>query len=332
MLDIKVFKNLAIYFRNFIKYATLIITSVILAICAVAIFYKPTYEVLLKSEVIGYTVDKAGLQMRINKYMEGNMAEGVAFVQIDAIPDYKLCLLKKDVTLNDQEIYDKVTSGGTKYYKYYAVTDKGNEEAYVKEFSDAEKIIEELKNKNSTNKGTLGIVEKYETEQKEFNDVSTIVSKLYKKPVPKPVVRASASSGSVSGMNYNKVNLGIKLIRPVNGVITSRFGNRESIRSHPHRGLDIGAPKGTPIKAAASGTVVVTGWNGSYGNLIKISHGNGVETVYGHCSQILVSNGQQVSQGQVIGKVGSTGRSTGNHLHLEVRKNGVLYNPQHYVY
>ena len=332
MLDIKIFKNLAIYFRNFIKYTTLVITSIIMVIVAVAIFYKPTYEVLLNGEAIGYTEDKTGLQMKINKYMEGNLEEGIAFIQIDAVPDYKLCLLKKDITPNDQEIYNKVTSSGTKYYKFYAVTDKGKEEAYVKEFSDAEKIIEELKKKNSTNKGTLGIVEKYETEQKEFSNVETTVSKLYKKPAPKPVKRASVSSGSVSGMNFNKANLGVTLIRPINGVITSRFGNRESIRSHPHRGLDIGAPKGTPIKAAAGGTVTAAGWSGSYGNLIKISHGNGVETVYGHCSQILVTKGQQVSQGQVIGKVGSTGRSTGNHLHLEVRKDGVLYNPQHYVY
>ena len=66
--------------------------------------------------------------------------------------------------------------------------------------------------------------------------------------------------------------------------------------------------------------------------MIKISHGNGVETVYAHCSQLNVSKGQSVSQGQVIGKVGSTGRSTGPHLHLEIRVNGVLYNPQNYVY
>ena len=99
-----------------------------------------------------------------------------------------------------------------------------------------------------------------------------------------------------------------------------------------HTGLDIAAPKGTSIKAAASGTVIHAGWKGSLGNLVIISHGNGVQTYYGHCSKLIAKVGQKVSQGQVIAKVGSTGNSTGNHLHFEVRKNGVLYNPQNYVY
>ena len=100
-----------------------------------------------------------------------------------------------------------------------------------------------------------------------------------------------------------------------------------------HSGVDIGAPRGTPIKAAASGTVVYSGNAGDgYGNYVIIAHANGVRTVYAHCSQLLVSRGQSVSQGSVIAKVGSTGRSTGNHLHFEVRKNGVTYNPQNYVY
>ena len=133
-------------------------------------------------------------------------------------------------------------------------------------------------------------------------------------------------------MSSAKVNIGITLIRPISGVIMSRYGSRESIRSSAHRGLDIAAPTGTPIKAAAAGTVTVAGYNGSYGYMIKISHGNGVETLYAHCSQLIATQGQSVAQGQVIGKVGSTGNSTGPHLHLEVRKNGTILNPQNYVY
>ena len=85
-------------------------------------------------------------------------------------------------------------------------------------------------------------------------------------------------------------------------------------------------------KAAAAGTVTLSGWNGTYGYCIKISHGNGTETLYGHCSKLLVGVGQKVSAGQVIAKVGSTGNSTGNHLHFEVRKNGITYDPQYYTY
>ena len=96
-------------------------------------------------------------------------------------------------------------------------------------------------------------------------------------------------------------------------------------------GLDIATSKGTPISAAASGTVAFAGYKGSYGYLVVISHGNGVQTYYGHCSSLYVSAGETVSQGQTIAAVGSTGNSTGPHLHFEVRVNGTAYNPENYV-
>lgn len=320
------------FFRTFIKILILAIISVFLIGSAIAFFYQPTYAVSLNGELIGYTKNKSELQNKINQYMEGETEEGVAFRQIDSLPDYTLCLLKKDYELNDDEIYAKVTENGTQYYKYYAITDEKKEKYYVSTFEEAESVIKKLKDKDSVNKNDLGIVEKYDTATKEFTSVETCVSKLYEAR-PKVVTYANtASSGSVSGSSYKKVDIGISLIRPTSGVITSRFGNRESIRSSPHRGLDIAAPTGTIIKAAASGTVVAAGTSGSYGKMIRISHGNGVETLYAHCSVLSVSKGDKVTQGQVIGKVGTTGNVTGPHVHFEVRKNGVLLNPQNYVY
>ena len=118
------------------------------------------------------------------------------------------------------------------------------------------------------------------------------------------------------------------LIWPVRGPITSPFGMRWG-RLHP--GIDIGAATGTPLKAAASGRVIVAAYSGGYGNLVVIDHGNGLATAYAHQSQIAVSVGQQVSQGQVIGYVGSTGFSTGPHLHFEVRVNGSPVDPMGYL-
>ena len=126
--------------------------------------------------------------------------------------------------------------------------------------------------------------------------------------------------------------MGISLIKPISGTISSRFGARSSIRSSVHTGLDIAASKGTPIKAAAGGTVIYSGWKGSLGKLVVIDHGNGVETYYAHCNSLVASKGETVSQGQVIAYVGSTGNSTGPHLHLEIRVNGVAKNPQNYLY
>ena len=118
----------------------------------------------------------------------------------------------------------------------------------------------------------------------------------------------------------------------MSGTITSRFGAVSSRRVSRHTGLDIAASTGTKIKACAGGTVTFSGYKGSYGYMIVVNHGNGVETYYGHCSKLYVKAGQQVNQGDVIAAVGNTGNSTGPHLHLEIRLNGVAYNPQNYLY
>jgi murein DD-endopeptidase MepM/ murein hydrolase activator NlpD len=114
---------------------------------------------------------------------------------------------------------------------------------------------------------------------------------------------------------------------PVQGVLTSGFGPRWG---RMHEGIDIGAPGGTPIVAAAAGTIIYAGWLGGYGNLTLIDHGDGVATAYGHQSAFTVTSGP-VSQGQVIGAVGSTGNSTGDHLHFEVRINGGAVDPLLYL-
>ena len=117
---------------------------------------------------------------------------------------------------------------------------------------------------------------------------------------------------------------------PASGPITSPFG----MRVHPgtgefkmHTGIDIGAPMGATITAAASGRVIFAGWESGYGNTIIVDHGGQASTLYGHCSQIFVSNNQDVQRGQAIGAVGATGDATGPHLHFEIRINGVAVDP-----
>lgn len=119
-----------------------------------------------------------------------------------------------------------------------------------------------------------------------------------------------------------------RLLWPMRGgLVSSRYGIRWG---RMHEGTDIAAPLGTPILAAGRGQVVFTGWQGGYGNLIIISHPNGYLTKYGHCDSILVKMGQTIKQGQMIGRVGSTGHSTGPHLHYEVlsKKDGMNKNPE----
>jgi murein DD-endopeptidase MepM/ murein hydrolase activator NlpD len=118
------------------------------------------------------------------------------------------------------------------------------------------------------------------------------------------------------------------LIWPVNGPVTSPFGYRWG---RLHAGIDIAVPYGTPIHAAAAGTVVLAGWTGGYGNYTCIDHGGGLATCYAHQSSYAVSGGAQVGQGQVIGYVGNTGHSFGPHLHFEVRINGTPVDPLGYL-
>jgi len=118
------------------------------------------------------------------------------------------------------------------------------------------------------------------------------------------------------------------LVWPVSGPVTSPFGWRWG---RMHEGIDIGVSYGTPIHAAASGTVIYCGWESGYGNLTVLDHGGNLATAYGHQSSIAVSCGQHVGQGDVIGYVGSTGHSTGPHLHFEVRVNGSPVDPMGYL-
>ena len=117
---------------------------------------------------------------------------------------------------------------------------------------------------------------------------------------------------------------------PASGPITDPFGMRMHPITHRwrmHTGMDIGAPMGATITASAGGKIIYAGWEGGYGNTIIIDHGGNASTLYGHCSQLFVSEGQTVQRGQAIGAVGSTGESTGPHLHFEIRINGVPVDP-----
>lgn len=122
-----------------------------------------------------------------------------------------------------------------------------------------------------------------------------------------------------------------KMVPPLQTlVISSRFGWRHN---RPHQGTDFAAPMGADIRAVESGKITYAGWNGGgYGNLVTIDHGNSMKSRYAHCSKILVRTAQTVEKGQVIAKVGSTGRSTGPHLHFEVLVNNTHQNPEHYLF
>lgn len=149
------------------------------------------------------------------------------------------------------------------------------------------------------------------------------------------LLSASLAEASDSLSAHRDLLLTTPSIFPVAGVLSSRFTTSRFHPIHhralPHEGIDISAPQGTPILAAANGTVTFAGWNGGFGNLVEVDHGNGYVTRYGHASKILVRRGQKVTRGEVVAHVGSTGISNAPHLHYEVRVGGAAVNPMNFV-
>jgi murein DD-endopeptidase MepM/ murein hydrolase activator NlpD len=137
--------------------------------------------------------------------------------------------------------------------------------------------------------------------------------------------QAGGASGATAGTGARPSS---GLIWPVNGPLTSGFGMRWG---RLHAGIDIGVGYGTPIQAAAAGTVIHAGWLGGYGNLVVVDHGGGLSTAYAHQQRIYVGVGQAVAQGEALGEVGNTGHSFGPHLHFEVRVNGNPVDPLGYL-
>ena len=324
-------KKIFVHLRSSLKFVLILLIPALAIIGIISAFYKPTYSVTIDGEFIGYTDDKNGLQQTINEYIESGDAQNVAFIDIQTLPEYSLCFVKREQVEDTNQILEKIKASGTTYYEYYAIVEEDEEKYYVSTKEEAEAAINQLKEKDSNNIDDISYTQKYGTELVAFSDQDTIVAGLYEK---KPVYYSSGSTGSytVASAKIDLAQYGVTLVQPITSgyTITSRFGTR---RSGNHSGLDIAAPTGTVYRAAAGGTVTFAGWSTTgYGYCIKISHGNGVETLYAHSSQLYVSVGQTVAQGEAIGAVGSTGLSTGPHLHFEVRVNGAVYNPQYYLY
>ena len=327
-----VVKGIVVHFRRWMKFLIAIAIGLGIILAIVFSLYKPMYKVTIKGEFLGYAEDKSALQKKISEYMEkGNNESNIAFVDIEELPKYSICLLKRDHKDDEDKIFQKIISTGVTYYKYYAIILNSEEKYYVSSFQDCENIINQLKEKDSDNVDQISYIVKYDTEKRDFTANETAVAELYVEK--KKAVSPTTTIGRVAtarNMSFDNPSLGVSFINPIGGIITSRFGASSGVRSGAHTGLDIGASIGTPVAAAASGTITYAGWQGAYGNLITVDHGGGVVTYYGHCNALYRSVGDYVNQGEIIAAVGNTGNSTGPHLHIEIRINGIAYNPIYY--
>lgn len=298
----------------------------IFIICIIFLFkYKKLYKVIISGEEIGYIEDIKKFKSSIDTQMYSEEEKKfMGFYTINIEPEYKLVFANKNIETDEEKILNKIKENSTITYLAYEITLDGKEKAYVSTIEEAEEIVEELKQEiNDKNlEMNLEIVKKY-TEDLESLEIS------HKEEIEEEINEDIEKALEIKGSTINGILLATN---PVKGTyISSRYGDTDG-RSSGHKGLDIAAPSGTTIVACGDGTVKFAGWYYGYGNLVRIDHGNGVETYYGHCSKLYVSTGDKVSAGEKIAAVGSTGDSTGPHLHLEIRVNGTVVNPQKYLY
>lgn len=302
--------------------------GIILAI--ILIKYKPVYKVIVSDSELGYISNISKFENRINTEIYELDEANVDNVELSGIPSYKLAFLNRSNEINEEEILSQIKDSAIVTYRFYAVTLDNETKAYVDNLEQAEEVVATIKSgyTNTENLNlNLQIVEKYTNNKEEVKVDSIQVAEDNIQTVVTKMVNAVEAEKSVAVVNGTRL-----AVTPLDGTITSRFGVVSRIRSGAHTGVDIARPVGTDIKAAGDGIVTFTAYSGSYGNLVKIDNGNGVETWYGHCSKIYTKVGQKVSAGDVIAAVGSTGNSTGPHLHFEIRINGTAINPQKYMY
>lgn len=314
-------KKLKFYTKETIKFFNIALIAIGFIIAIILIKYKPMYEVKIEGTTIGYVENKKSLNEKIQENVENYSKENIESAELTATPEYELKLVNKSQDENEDEVIIALQNELEITYKYYEIASNNEVIENVKDEETAEKLVNEIK-ELSNSEVELTINEKTTKALEEIQIDDLEVAK--ENTVEKLNIDTTESIADINGIKVATL--------PVTGTISSRYGVSSKIRVSTHTGLDIAATTGTPIKVVADGTITFAAYRGSYGYLVKVDHGNGVETWYGHTSKMLVKEGQVVKAGDTIALVGSTGNSTGPHLHFEVRINGEHVNPQKYLY
>ena len=326
-------KKLKFYTKEFLKFFNITIIAFGFIIAIILIKYKPAYKVSISGKELGYVENKEAFSESLKEEVTENTTKNIEDVTFNEEPEYELKLVSRTEDTDENNIIETLEDNLTITYKYYEVAIQNSVVEKVNTSEEAESLVEQIKEENQDKEIDLNIVEKYTQNEEEVDTAELEVAKEnIQEKVENAMQEIQALEEQEKLEEAPSIN-GIKLaVLPVEGQITSRYGISSRIRVSTHTGLDIAATQGTDIKVVADGTVTFASYNGSYGNLVKIDHGNGVETWYAHTSKMYVSVGQQVKAGDVIAAVGSTGNSTGPHLHLEIRINGEHVDPQDYLY
>ena len=333
-MDFILKKKLKFYTKEFLKFFNITMIALGIIIAIIFIKYKPMYKVSISGEELGYVENKQALEETLKEEITESSDKTIEDISLNKEPEYELKLVSRTENTEEKEVVQELKEETTVTYKYYEIAVQENVVDKVNTSEEAEELVNEIKEENDSEEINLSIVEKYTQNEEEANTSDLEVAKAnVQETVQTAIEEIEQQKEEEERWNALPSINGIKLaVTPIEGTITSRYGVSSNIRKSTHTGLDISAVTGTDIKVVADGTVISAGYSGSYGYLVKVDHGNGVETWYAHTSKMYVKKGDTVKAGDVIAAVGSTGNSTGPHLHLEIRVNGEHVDPQDYLY
>lgn len=306
--------------------------------------YKPAVKVYLGDKFIGYFSNKQQFDEVYNALVtEKQQIDPNVKVYLESDPTFQTSYIRGSL-LASQNIYTNLRAEIKTEFTVYDVAVNGENKMTFNTSDEANKYASDLKGKvtklnvevKSEKVNNIDNTTSIDTANNILND---IVDRNQPVELPKATVSNTTTTSKKTSTNTTaKASSSVASTAAAQGgiwptvsrYISCRFGWRPEFGDF-HTGTDIAGHAGDPIYAYKSGTVIFAGWGGSYGNLVKIDHGNGFQTWYAHNSKILVSVGQTVSQGQTISLMGMTGFATGNHLHFEVRLNGVPVDSYNYI-
>ena len=317
------------------KVVLTVLIGIIAVVALVLASYKPVYSVLINGEFKGYVSSKDNLQSQIETYLREGEGDNVGYILLNTRPEYEFSLIKKDIVTKDEEILQLVKNECDIYYRVYAINVNDEEKAIVDSLDAAQQIVDKVNSatKNYTKKASVVVSEKYQNVLDISDDIQLVANDIINplkaeneelvKKYQSYTVQKTVPQAVLDSLREMETDLHFGL--PLSSyVVTSRFGWR---RMGYHTGVDFAAPIGTPILALEDGVVTCAEWKGNYGYLVRIQHTGGFETYYAHCSRFACDVGDQVHKGDIIAYVGSTGNSTGPHVHTEIRYDGSYFDP-----
>lgn len=320
---------------KFIFSATLLLVLMFSAVIVTVLnTYKPTLKVSLNDKFIGYFSSEEEFEDVYNTLVsEKQQTDPNVKVFLEKEPNFNTCYIR-DSLITSQNVYTSLRAEVKTEYTIYNVAINNEKKMTFNNQDDANKYVANLKKEvpkvksevTSEKVSDLGEMTSIEIADNIFKDV---VSR--NKPVIRTnnVVRTANTTTATASASTATVASAQGGIWPTTArYVSSPFGYRGGAL---HTGMDIAGRGGDPVYAYKTGLVTFSGWGGSYGYMLKVDHGNGISTWYAHCSKLLVNAGDSVQMGQTIAKEGSTGNSTGNHVHFELRINGKAVNPAPYI-